>query len=162
LVTPAPFYPWEFADSLAEQTAAERYPLWLAEGLPDYLAQATAAATGFHEGDIFDIGSLEDVDSVCAARLSASPWRAAIVEKVGGQGRLEALFTTDRAAVAPTFYACSQSLTKHLVQRVGVRAVVGLFPAIPRGTWAAALELSIGEPFAAFRRAWVAKLGLAS
>lgn len=161
LETPGPSYPSESADSLAEHAAAERYPLWLAEGLPDYLAQATAAATGFHEGDVFDIGGLDDVDSVCAARLSKSPSRAAIVDKVGGKGRLEALFTTDRADVAPTFYACSQSLTKHLVQRIGVRAVVGLFPTIPSGAWAAALEVSIGEPVAALRRAWLARLGLA-
>jgi len=160
LATTAPFYPWELADSLARHSAETLFPLWLSEGLADYLAQATAAATGFHEGDIFHVGGLQHVDSVCAARLAVSPWRAAIVGKVGGQGRLDALFTTDRAEVAPTFYPCSQSLTKYLVQQIGVREVVGLFPAIPVGAWAAALETRLGEAVADLRRAWLAKLGL--
>jgi len=62
--------------------------------------------------------------------------------------------------VAPTFYPGSQSLTKYLVQQIGVREVVGLFPAIPLGTWAAALETHLGGSVSDLRRAWLAKLGL--
>ena len=57
------------------------------------------------------------VDSTCAARLAESPRRSEILEKIGGQGRLEALFTEDRQTVAPTYYACSQAFTKYLVDR---------------------------------------------
>jgi hypothetical protein len=50
LLAPAlPFYPFEYPDSLAEERAAMGFPFWLSEGLPDYLAQTTAAATGFSE-----------------------------------------------------------------------------------------------------------------
>jgi hypothetical protein len=159
LAPPAPFFPYEHADSAAEEQAAAVFPLWLSEGLPDVLAQSAAAATGFREGDVFAVGGLERADSTCAARLAASPRRAEILEKVGGRGRLEALFTTDRAQVAPVFYACSQSFTRSLAGRVGLRALVVLFPLIPSGRWAAALEAATGDSLPALRRAWLTAIG---
>jgi len=155
LAPPAPFAPYEYSDSVASERAAARYPLWLSEGLPDYLAQATASATGFHEGDVFSIGGLAKVDSTCAARLADSPRRAQILEKVGRAGRLGALFTTERAQVAPVFYACSQSFTKYVVERVGIRTVVAAFPHIPAGTWVTDLEAAAGTSLEALRSAWL-------
>jgi len=161
LSPPVPFAPYEYADSAAGELVAAHFPFWLVEGLPDYLAQATAAATGFHEGDVFDIGGLAKVDSVCAARLTASSRRAEILERVGGQGRLEALFTSERGEVAPTFYACSQSITRYLVNRIGIRATVRLFPAIQSGTWTTEVEAAAGEPVATLREDWLVEIGLA-
>jgi hypothetical protein len=152
------FHPDEYADSVAGERAAEQFPLWLSEGLPDYLAQATASATGFHEGDVFAVGGLAQVDSVCAARLAHSPGRNEILERVGGPGFLPALFTTERVDVAPVFYACSQSFTKYIVDRVGIRAVVAAFPRIPEGTWVTGLEAAAGTSFAILRSRWLAAI----
>jgi hypothetical protein len=160
LVPPAPFYPFEHSDSMAEERAAAEFPFWLSEGLPDYLAQTAAAATGFHEGDVFEIGGLAKVDSVCAARLAASNRKEEIRDRIGRSGRLAALFTTDRDEVAPVYYACSQSFTAHVVARVGLPTVVGLFPRIPRGTWRAALESAAGESLEGIRGAWLTALHL--
>jgi hypothetical protein len=160
LVPPAPFYPFEYPDSLTEERVAGGFPFWLSEGLPDYLAQTTAVATGFPEGDVFAIGGLAKADSVCAARLAGSGRQAEIRDKVGRPGRLEALFTTDRGEVAPVYYACSQSFTAHVVGRLGLPAVVALFPRIPAGTWVAALESDAGEPLENLRREWLTALGL--
>ena len=88
-------------DSAAVERAAAKFPFWLNEGMPDYLAQRAAATTGFVEGDVFAIGGLARADSVCAARLRASDRRDEIRERIGRTGRLAALFTTDRALVAP-------------------------------------------------------------
>jgi hypothetical protein len=161
LLAPAPpFLPFEYPDSLAGERAATGFPFWLSEGLPDYLAQTTAAATGFPEGDVFDIGGLAKADSVCAARLATSTRQAEIRDRVGRPGRLEALFTTDRAEVAPVYYACTQSFTRHMVARLGLPAVVALFPRIPTGAWRMALESAAGAPLAHLRRAWLTALGL--
>jgi hypothetical protein len=157
LLAPSPpFYPFEYPDSLTGEQAAAAFPYWLSEGLPDYLAQETAAATSFPEGDVFAIGGLAKVDSVCAARLGKSARRDEIRDRVGRMGRLEALFTTDRAEVAPVYYACSQSFTKYVVARLGLPAVVALFPRIPAGTWQAALESAAGQPLEGLRQGWLA------
>ncbi|HXO84414.1 MAG TPA: hypothetical protein VN803_02705, partial [Gemmatimonadales bacterium] len=160
LMPPAPFAPFEYGDSVAETRAAARFPQWLHEGFPDYLAQATASATGFHEGDVFAIGGLAKVDSTCAVRLAQSPRRAEILERVGRPGRLTALFTSERADVAPVFYACSQSFTQYVVDRVGVRTVVAAFPHIPGGTWVTDLEAAAGKSLDSLRSAWLEALGL--
>ena len=160
LAPAAPFSPWEYPDSAAEEAAAARFPVWLSEGLADYLAQTVAAATGFPEGDVFEIGGLAKADSVCAARLSGSPRRAEILDKVGGNGRLEALFTDERAQVAPVFYACSQSFTRYLADRIGVRTLVVLFSRVPSGAWLSDLAAAAGEPLDALRRAWLVGIGV--
>jgi hypothetical protein len=156
----APFTPWEYADTLVANKMDERWPLWLFEGLPDYLAQAVAASEHLHEGDVFTVGGLAVVDSVCAARANANPRRAELLRVVGATGRVDALFTTDRATVAPAFYACAQSMTKFLVERVGVRQIVALFPAIKTGSWEKDLGQAAGMPLVELRRRWLDKLGL--
>ncbi|HEU4996894.1 MAG TPA: hypothetical protein VFT29_18885 [Gemmatimonadaceae bacterium] len=150
--------PFEYADSVAQERASAAFPLWLSEGLPDVLAQMVAAETGFSEGDVFAVGGLARADSTCAARLAASARREEILEKVGGQGRLMALFTTERGDVAPVFYACSQAFAKFLTDRVGVAGMVGLFPHIPDGTWQNVLAASAGQPLAELRRRWLDRL----
>jgi hypothetical protein len=160
LLSPAPpFFPHEYADSLEGEARAALFPFWLSEGLPDYLAQVVVERTGFAEGDIFEIGGLSKVDGTCRERLSAHPQRAAIVARIGGQGRLAALYTTERAQVAPTYYACSQSFTRFLADKVGLRTLVGLMPEIPSGRWLAQLETRAGAPLPALRREWLQKIG---
>jgi len=160
LALQAPFAPFEYPDSVAQERAATGFPFWLGEGLPDVLAQTTAAATGFPEGDVFAIGGLTKVDSVCAARLTASNRRAEILDRVGRPGYLDALRTTDRPQVAPVFYACSQSFTKHVVARIGLPATLALWTQIPQGTWRTALETAAGESLQRIRRSWLTRLGL--
>ena len=141
LLAPAPpFAPFEYADSAAVERAAANFPFWLNEGMPDYLAQRAATATGFTEGDVFEVGGLARADSVCAARLRTSDRRDEIRDRIGRTGRLPALFTTDRALVAPVYYACAQSFTAFVVARAGLPAVIPVFPRIPDGTWKRALE----------------------
>jgi hypothetical protein len=161
LLTPrGPFFADEYPDGGEQERRAAQFPQWLSEGLPDYLAQSVAKATGFPEGDVFEVGGLDKVDSSCAVRLANSARRDEILTKIGGQGRLGALFTEDREVVAPTYYACSQSFTKYLVDRIGVKAVLGLFPEIPAGTWNGKVEQLAGEPIAALRRKWMDQLGI--
>jgi len=161
LAPPAPFDPDEYADTLAGNRLSERWPLWLTEGLPDYLAQTVAAEEHLHEGDVFTIGGLAAVDSVCAARASAHPRHAEWLATIGATGEPRTLFTSERATLAPAFYACSQSMTKFLVDRIGVTRTVALFPALKAGTWEQDIARAAGMPLAELRRRWLQQLRLA-
>jgi hypothetical protein len=160
LAAAPPFAPWEYPDSAAEARAAARWPLWLTEGIPDYVAQTVAAESGWHEGDIFAIGGLAKVDSVCAARVVTNGRRAEIIRAVGAAGRVEALFTTDRASVAPAFYACAQSMAKYLVETIGLTQAIALFPAIKTNRVDEEVRRAAGVPLAELRRRWLARLRL--
>lgn len=160
LSPPAPYNDEEYADSAQAEAVWRAWPLWFTEGVPDVLAQTAAPIAGLHEGDVFAIGGLSKVDSTCAARLAASSRRSEILDVIGGEGVVEALFTTDRRQVAPVFYACSQSMAKYLIDAIGVKRTVALFPAIKDGEFAVALERAAGMPLAAVREGWHARLGL--
>lgn len=160
LVPAAPFWADEYANALEGAAAERRMPLWLLEGLPDVLAQTVAAEHGLHEGDVFSIGGLTRVDSTCAARIQDSPRGAEVLAAVGRAAPLAALMTTDRPQVAPIFYACSQSLTKYLVEQMGVATVVALFPALKEGTWERRVAELAGRPVETLRSEWIRRLGL--
>ncbi|MFN8559958.1 MAG: hypothetical protein U0531_22265, partial [Dehalococcoidia bacterium] len=161
LLAPRPPFWWdEYPDSASQAAHRAQQPLWLTEGMPDYLAQLAATRAGVHEGDVFRIGGNAGADTACANRVVASPKGDEILAAVGRNQRLEALFTTDRATVAPAFYACSHSFVQFLVGRIGVAAAVDLFPAMQRGEWEQQLERVAREPVQGLRRAWLMSLGL--
>jgi hypothetical protein len=161
LAPPAPFFYDEYPDTVVAERHFQAMPYWLMEGLPDVLANLAAAAAGTREGDVFAIGGPAQADSTCAARLADNPYRADLLRTLGGRGAVDALFTTDRVKVAPTFYACAQSISKYLVDLIGMPRSVELYPAVKRGDWEATLERAAGMPLESIRSRWQARLGLA-
>ncbi len=155
-----PFYAPEFSDLAAGARARDSLPLWLFEGIPDVLAQTAAPMIGMHEGDVFEVGGLARADSTCAARVRGSARGAEIIEAVGRNARPPALFTEERATVAPIFYACGQSLTNYLVDLIGMRATVELMPAMGRGDWRQAVARHAARDIESVRRSWLARIGL--
>lgn len=160
LAPPPPFFYAEYPDTVEAEAKFQAMPYWLAEGLPDVLARQAASAAQTVEGDVFKIGGLGKADSTCAARLRDNPYRAPLLRAIGGEGAVDALFTTDRPKVAPTFYACAQSMANYLVARIGMEAAVALFPVMKSGDWHGSFERAVGMPVAAFGAAWRARLGL--
>ena len=159
LAPPRPFYYDEYPDSAQAEAWFQATPYWLIEGLPDLLAQHAASAAGTIEGDVFRIGTLEQTDSTCAARLAASPYRADLLRTIGGKGAVDALFTTDRARVAPAFYACARSMAMFVVETIGMDRTVALFPAIKGGEWENELQRSTAMSTSALRVRWQERLG---
>jgi len=129
-------------------------PVWLIEGMADYVAQTVAAETGFAEGDVFAVGGLAQADQTCVQRLQG-PRGAEVLRSIGEAGAPDALWTTARLAVAPTFYACAQSFVKFLVARVGLQAMVGLFPLIQEGTVDARLAQLTQSSLPLLRAEWL-------
>jgi len=133
-------------------------PLWLTEGLPDYLARLAADESGITEEGPFGTGTIAGVDAICAER-ARTPDGAEILKSVGAAERPEVLFTTDRQRFAPTFYACSFSFTKYLIGRAGLDALVGLFGLTPT-EMNARLDRVAGASLGDARSAWLRLLQL--
>jgi hypothetical protein len=133
-------------------------PLWLAEGLPDYVAQTVAASTGLAEGDVFDTGGLDGVDRTCSSRL-AGPAGAQVLDFIGAPGRPDALFTAERHTVAPTFYSCSFSFTKFVVERIGLPETIGLVPLIDKGAVHERIEMLTNRRMSDLRSDWLRHIG---
>ncbi len=148
--------------NLSPQQAADpaqlRRPLWITEGLPDYIARIVAAEFGLTEEGPFGTPTVSGVDAVCVER-ARTPDGATMVPYIGGMGRPEVLFTTDRSRFAPTFYPCSFSFTKYLAERVGLDTLVGLF-ALKPSDMAGRMDQIAGKPLASLRADWLRLLKL--
>lgn len=152
-----PHRPAEFVDSAEAERVRTVRALWLVEGFPDYLAQETAAALSFAEGDVFDTGGPLGVDSTCAAYL-ADPANERVKTAIGSPGELSALFTENRETVAPAFYTCAYSFTKFLVEATSPRFVASLFPIMAQGQVEDRIAQQTGQTVAMLRAAWVDRL----
>jgi hypothetical protein len=134
-------------------------PAWLTEGLADYVGKTAAARAGFTDGDVFGLGGLEEADAVCAKRLQG-PRGAEILPFIGAPGAPGAPLTTERTEVAPTFYACSTSFTKHLVNRMGLKEAIALMPLIPENGVIARIEALTAGTMDAIRAEWRKAIGV--
>jgi hypothetical protein len=99
----------------ADGMAPVRRPLWLTEGLADYIARLVADQLGISEQGPFGTPNLSGVDAVCAERARTADG-ASMLPFIGANAVPEVLFTTERAKFAPTFYSCAFSFTKHLAE----------------------------------------------
>jgi hypothetical protein len=135
-----------------------RRPLWLTEGLPDYVAQLVATEIGMSEEGPFASGGWSGADRVCAERARTADG-ATMLPFVGGPGRPEVLFTTERARFAPTFYTCALSFTKFLAGRATLDTLVALF-GVPPSETLTRLDTLAGLPLATHRSAWLTAIGL--
>jgi len=134
-------------------------PLWLSEGLADYVGQTAATRAGVKEGDVFDIGGLAGADAACRERIKG-PRGAEILPFIGAVGAPAALFTTDRGEVAPTFYACGTSFTKFLVGRIGLQETIALMPLILKDGVLARIEQLTGTKMDVVRGEWRTAIGI--
>ncbi len=142
----------------AAGTPPVRRPLWLTEGLPDYVAQLVATEIGMTEEGPFASGGLNGADRVCAERARTADG-ATMLPFVAGPGRPDVLFTTERARFAPTFYTCALSFTKFLASRAALEPLVALF-GVPPSETLTRLDALGGVPLAGHRSAWLAAIGL--
>lgn len=129
---------------------------WLSEGLACFLESQVAETLGGYDAHVFTRAGNAGIDRAARRTLAGEAGRA-VLPWVGGNGdppRLE----EDRAAVARPFYVLSHSLTKHLVDRAGLEAVVRILCS-GRGDAFAALS---GRSAEDWRREWLADLGEAS
>lgn len=155
-----PYYPWELGDSAEVERVRARHPLWFAEGYADYAAKAVAATLPFDEGDVLQTGTHAQVDSVCATRLRG-PRGGEVAPFIGAGGVLASLFTTDRAAVAPTFYACGSSFTRFLAERTSPQFLASLFPDIIPGRMEDRIRERTGRTLPELRAEWLQRIGAA-
>jgi hypothetical protein len=141
------------ADPARFERVRQTRPLWLTEGLADYVALTAAGRAGVKEGDVFDIGGLAGTDKACNDRLKGprGPEIAAFIGNVGAPG---ALFTTERTEVAPTFYACGTSFTKFIVERIGLPETIALVPLIPTQGVLPRIQKLTGKSMETLRAEW--------
>ncbi len=107
----------------SRENTMQNRPLWLAEGLADYIAFKVSDVNHFPVFDIQRSGGLLKVDSTCKERLNSEKGELTL-NYIGKKGVMMELFGKERREYAPIFYACSCSFVNFLSGKYGLDNVI--------------------------------------
>jgi hypothetical protein len=126
---------------------------WLGEGLACYLESHVSESLGGYDAHVFTRAGNRGIHAAARRTLALEAGRS-VLPWVGGHGDPPGL-EEDRAGVARPFYVLSHSLTKHIVEAVGLEAVVEALVS-GRGDALVGATRRSGEDW---KRDWLAALG---
>jgi hypothetical protein len=132
-----------------------KMPMWLTEGMPEYLAMKISNDYHIPKFDLFDSGGLSHIDSICNINIKKDNGPH-ILKYIGEPGILIKLFTNKRRYYAPTFYNCSSSFTKYLVETYGFDNILNAF--IQYKKEIKTIEALTGKTMKELREDWLAKI----
>lgn len=131
-------------------------PLWLTEGLPDYLSAKVAYANNFPRFDLWNDGGLLMADASCVSKLEGEKGDY-IIDFVGKAGLLPELFGEDRGKYAPTFYNCSFSFSKYIGEQYGDKILIEAMSDFKNEQ--TSIEKATGKNLADLKKEWLVKIG---
>jgi hypothetical protein len=143
------------SDSITDEVWAKNMPLWLSEGLPDYISMRVSQKHNLPLFDVFTNSLLTNVDSVCKKDLKGNK-ADSILFFIGKRGAMPALFGNERRLYAPTFYHCSCSFVKYLAERTGLDPLVASLAAFPNEM--EELDKRISVPIEELKRLWLIQI----
>jgi hypothetical protein len=131
--------------------------LWMFEGFASYVEGAVVTRFGGVAGHVFDTAGNESIDADARAALQMPRGRE-LLAYVGRASMPPDL--SDRAQVAKPFYVLSQSLTKYLIDVVGLDAFVrSLLPDLLNAAqFDADVARLSGKPLDRLRADWLERL----
>jgi len=141
--------------TVSRKDLAENMPLWLAEGLPEYIAMQVSQQHHLPHFDPHSNGFYKDVDSLCKDDLRNEKGEY-ILSYIGRKGVMLELFGKDRRSYAPAFYHCSCSFVKYLVSQNGIEILLNSLSAYPREL--EELEKLMTPSLEVMKKSWVEKL----
>lgn len=103
-----------------------KMPMWLTEGLAEFLAMKISYEYHIPKFDIFESGGYSKLDSISCILLTQENGPH-ILKYIGKPGIIIKLFTKKRWEYAPTFYNCSSSFTKYLVETYGLDKIINAY-----------------------------------
>ncbi|MFZ1805657.1 MAG: hypothetical protein WAU36_00455 [Cyclobacteriaceae bacterium] len=102
----------------------ELMPLWLTEGLPDYLESKTSYMNQLPRFDLWNDGGFTMTDASCLSKLNGKNGDY-VLEYIGREGPLPELFGENRREYSPIFYNCSFSFNKYIGEKYGQGVLLG-------------------------------------
>ncbi len=144
-------------DTITQEIAVTNIPLWLSEGVPEYISLTVSQKYKLPLFDVQTKSFLTNKDSVCKEDLKGK-LADSILSYIGKKGVLIPLFGKERKLYAPTFYHCSCSFVKYLAQQYGIDPLVVSLAAYPREI--EELGKRIQSSLDDLKKAWLTKINL--
>jgi len=144
-----------FGKSITEEEQMKNMPLWLHEGLADYISIEVSQSQRFKWFDIFSRSSSANVDSLFKENQKSDK-AAYILSHIGAKGIIPELGSKDRINYAPAFYHGSASLVKYIAETYGIKI---LLTAVASFNYEQeTIENEIGKKMDTLKNEWLKKI----
>jgi hypothetical protein len=135
----------------------KRNPLWLYEGLPDYISLEVSIAEDLQWYDGFSNSYQPNIDSLFINEI-ATKKRKYILSYIGKNGIMRELFSDKRAHYAPAFYHGSLSFVKYLAENYDTKILLTAISSF--GEENKTIEQSTGKSLSTLKKEWLTKLNI--
>ena len=143
--------------NVSEKELDEKIPLWLYEGLPDYISLKVSSAEHLRWFDVFSNSYEPDMDSLFIREIAAQKGRY-ILSFIGAKGIMPELFSDERIHYAPAFYHGSSSFIKYLAEHYDIKILVKGISSF--GKEQETIEKLTGKSLVTLKKEWLNKLNI--
>ena len=144
-----------FSPSMTEKFADENMPLWLHEGLPDYIAMQVSHQNHLTHFDVFSNSNSTNADSLFLENIRAANAQY-IISHIGAKGVMPELSSINRNDYAPCFYHGSCSFVQFIADNYGLNALLTAISSSEKEQ--ESIEMATGKPLAILKKEWLEKL----
>jgi hypothetical protein len=138
--------------NMPEEEADKLVPLWLTEGLADYISIKVSALNGLAVFDVFSNSSHINPDSLFLKDLKSERGDY-IISHIGRKGVMPELFSNSRRLYAPTFYHGSCSFVKYIDDHYGLDVLLSAISSF--GEEQETIEKLTGKSLELLRKMWL-------
>lgn len=144
-----------YSAKVTEKEWSENMPLWLFEGLPDYISLKVSLMENVLWFDVFSNHNQTNVDSIFVEEMKSEKG-SYILSFIGSKGIMPELFSKDRMVYAPAFYHGSHSFVNYLADQYDIKILLAGISSF--GKEDKVLEKSTGKSLVILKKEWLDKL----
>jgi len=112
-----------YSNTVTDEEHDEKMPLWLFEGLPDYLSLKVSLIENLPRFDVFSNSQQTNIDSLFVKEIGSDKG-SYILSFIGTKGVMPELFSDNRILYAPAFYHGSSSFVKYLADNYDLKILL--------------------------------------
>ena len=140
---------------ITEKEWLEKMPLWLFEGLPDYISLKVSLIEKLTWFDVFSNSYQTNIDSLFTREIMGDKG-SYILSFIGTKGVMSELFSENRILYAPAFYHGSHSFVKYLANNYKLPILLTAISAFRQET--ETLERLTGKLLDTLKKEWLNEL----
>lgn len=143
------------SNTVTDKELDEKMPLWLFEGLPDYISLKVSLIENLPWFDVFSKSGQTNIDSLFVEEIKSDKGKY-ILSFIGTKGVMPELFSDDRILYAPAFYHGSSSFVKYVAGNYDIKILLTGISSF--GQEQETIEKLTGKPLAILKKEWLNKL----
>ena len=144
-----------FSTDITDKEFDENMPLWLFEGLPDYISTKVSSMEGLPFFDVFSDSFQTKMDSLFSREVKSEKG-SYILSFIGAKGAMPELYSEERMHYAPAFYHGSASFVKYLANNYGIKILLTGISSYRKEL--ESIEKLTGKPLKTLKKEWLDKL----